>query len=690
MSRLTSTSRAALLIAACLTSFAAACGGSDPTTGIGSPNGGTGTPNGGTGGSGTPSTAAVATVSLTPATATVTTGRTAPLSPVTRDAAGNVLTGRTITWRSSADSIARVDAQGVVTGVAIGAATITATSEGQSATASIAVQAVPVATVAVTPATSALKIGESTTLSAATLDDAGNALTGRVVRWSTSAPNVATVDSATGIVRAVGVGAATVSATSEGKSGSASIVVTAPVIPVATVSVFTALDTVEAYDVIALQAVTRDAQGGVLTGRVIRWTSSNPAVATVDSVSGALTGLDRGTVTVTATSEGKSGTASRVVVIKYRSIATGTMHACDIASGGIVWCWGLNGNEGRIGSSQLGSTAGSSAPVRVPNTGPGATRFAQLSTYGTTTCGLAIDGKAWCWGTNSWSALGNANAGSQSSTPVAVAGGLTYKQISVGGDHSCALTTSGEMYCWGHNDSRQFASTTPASSATPIAVAPNMTFQSLAAASSFTCGVTTGGAAYCWGYNGLGQLGDGGKISYGNTYITAPVAVVGALSFRSIDGGNQYACALTPAGRGYCWGGNGGKLGDGPTGVDTSSPVAVSGGLTFNSLSTGGFHACGVAIDASLWCWGANKDGQLGNSIQNGSTAPVRAAGSLSGAEISAAGIATGRGAHTCAIGADRLTSYCWGLNDAGQLGNGSTNALGTSIPSIVVGQKPL
>ena len=89
-----------------------------------------------------------------------------------------------------------------------------------------------------------------------------------------------------------------------------------------------------------------------------------------------LTGVDRGTVTVTATSEGKSATATRVVVIKYRSISAGTMHACDIASGGIVWCWGLNGNEGRIGSAQIGDNAMSNVPAKLP----GDLRFAQIST----------------------------------------------------------------------------------------------------------------------------------------------------------------------------------------------------------------------------------------------------------------------------------------------------------------------
>ena len=93
-----------------------------------------------------------------------------------------------------------------------------------------------------------------------------------------------------------------------------------------------------------MQATLRDATGNVLTNRAIRWSSSNTAVATIDSLTGVLTGIDRGTITVTATSEGKIGSTTRVIVIKYRSVSAGTMHVCDIASGGIAWCWGLNGS----------------------------------------------------------------------------------------------------------------------------------------------------------------------------------------------------------------------------------------------------------------------------------------------------------------------------------------------------------
>jgi uncharacterized protein YjdB/alpha-tubulin suppressor-like RCC1 family protein len=635
-----------------------------------------------------PTPASVATVDVAPGTTQVAIGRTTQLAATMKDAAGTVLSGRTVSWSSSDAAIATVDASGVVTGIAVGAATVTATSEGKSAQAAVTVKLSPVASVVVTPNTPNIKLGEVATLAASVRDDRDVVLAGREVRWTSSAPAVATVDAATGVVTAVSGGQAKITATSDGVSGSATVTVT---VPVATVAVNAAPDTLEAYDQLALTATLRDAKGNVLTGRAITWTSSAPTIASIDAATGVLTGLDRGTVTVTATSEGKSGSATHTIVIRYRSVAAGTMHACDIASGGIAWCWGLNGREGRIGSPQVGDNLGSATPVRVGGTGPGAIRFAQLSAYGSFTCGIATDGRAYCWGSNSWSTLGDPSAGSYSITPVAVTGGLTFRQISVGADHACALAADGRAFCWGHNDWRQFGAQAPGSSATPVAVAPSVRFASISAGSSFTCGVATTGTTYCFGASGWGQLGDGSKISYGNTFSDAPVAVVNGSSFGVVDAAASYACALATGGRAFCWGGNGGKLGNGGT-TESSTPVAVTGGISFASISTGNGHACGVATDASLWCWGANGNGQLGAAAANGTTAPVRAGGSLRAAEVSASGISTGFGSHTCAISADRLTTYCFGRNDAGQLGNGSVSSSSAvnTTPSIVVGQKPL
>lgn len=578
---------------------------------------------------------------------------------------------------------ASVSTAGTVTGVASGDAVVTATSEGKSATASVVVSPVPVARVALQFDDLAMPLGGTQALVARTWDDLNQELFGRHVWLSTDKPNVVSIDPDTRVITAVAAGTATITAHSEAAEKAITVTV---VVPVASVEVVTALDTLEASDVLPMAAITRDANDNLLLGRVITWTSSNPAVATINAGTGVLTGVDRGKVTITATSEGKSGTATRVVVIKYRSISAGTMHACDIASGGIVWCWGLNGAEGRIGDANMANGAMSAVPVRVP----GNSKFTQISTFGRHTCGVTTEGKAWCWGTNSWGSLGNGTNIAATFTPVAVAGGHTFRKVTVGSDHSCGITITSRAYCWGNNDWRQLGTGNSTVSNVPVPVNIVPDILDIEAGAAFTCAVSMAANGYCWGSNSIGQVGDGKQISYGNVFVSLPSQVVGGLAWKQVDVAQQYACALTVAGAAYCWGSNNGKFGNGP-GSDASTPQPVSGGITFQRISTGFGHACGIAADNAVWCWGSSGNGQLGVAGTH-STVPVRAAENMLAAEVAAAGIGTGSGAHTCAISEDRLTVKCWGRNDVGQLGNGltTTQAAVNFVPAIVTGQEPL
>ena len=169
----------------------------------------------------------VASVSVTPATATIGVGQTAQYAAITRDAFGNPLGGRTVTWSSSNPAVATVNGAGQATGVAVGAATLTATSEGKSGTAALTVTNVPVASVTVSPATASVPAGQGVQLTATLKDANGNTLTGRTVTWSSDNTAVATV-SGSGLVSGVAAGAATITATSEAKTGTSAITVTAP------------------------------------------------------------------------------------------------------------------------------------------------------------------------------------------------------------------------------------------------------------------------------------------------------------------------------------------------------------------------------------------------------------------------------------------------------------------------------
>lgn len=266
-----------------LTFVAAGCGG-----------GGVG--DGGT--TGPPASAPVASVSVTLSQSVLVPGENAAATAVLRDAAGRTLTGRAINWSSSGAGVATVDGTGRITAVAPGTTVITATSEGQSGQATLTVIPPPVASVTVTLASAALVPGATTVATAVLKDAVGNTLTGRAIAWSTSAPNVATVDGA-GVVAAVGPGSAIITATSEGRSGQATLTVTAP--PVTSV-VITGNQRVKVGDSYQYVATARIADGTVVV-RPVTWSVANPADGNM-TAGGTLTPLRSGVITIRATIDG--------------------------------------------------------------------------------------------------------------------------------------------------------------------------------------------------------------------------------------------------------------------------------------------------------------------------------------------------------------------------------------------------
>ena len=228
---------------------------------------------------------------------------------------GAVLAGRRVFWASEDTTVATVNEDGLVSARKVGTVAIAATVEGKSALVEVSVQQAPkpVATVRITPATATLTTGSKVQLSAATLDASGSQL-GRPVTWGSSDTKVATV-SVTGRVTAIAPGLATITATSEGRTGAASVSVAAPK-PVGAqlVTVDPPSATIEIGQTRAFTATPRDGSGAPMSGRTVTWKSSNTAVATV-SGSGVVTAVARGTASVTATADGKSGSATVTVVL---------------------------------------------------------------------------------------------------------------------------------------------------------------------------------------------------------------------------------------------------------------------------------------------------------------------------------------------------------------------------------------
>ncbi len=516
-----------------------------------------------------------------------------------------------------------------------------------------------VATVTLTPPTTTLAIGGTQTLTATLRDPSDVALFGRSISWQTSDQTVATV-SGSGVVTAVAPGGpVTITATSEGKSGTAQVTVSPPALaPVNSVVLTGGAATIETGATTTFTATLRDAANLVLSGRAVVWSTSSAATAIV-SQSGVVTGVSAGgPVTITATSEGRSGTAQVTITAPPVALTTDTFgaesyHTCQLlqGTGTIIYCSG----EGQFG--QLGRNA--VVPTQLtPLQLVGSFSFAKVFVGNFFTCGLTAAGAAWCWGRGVQGAIGNGSNTDQLS-PVAVSGGRTFTRMFLGwGGAVCALEVSGAAWCWGQGGSGELGNSATTNQLVPVAAAPGMTFASMAVTAFTTCGLTAAGATWCWGSNLVGTIGNG--ATGGN--VLAPTQVSGGHQFAEITGGNQSFCGRKTDGTVFCWGFNdAGQLGDGTT-TSRSAPVAVTTAQRFIRLGGGRGGVCGLTAAGAAWCWGAF----MGNA-----TTPQLVPGGRVFSEIDVGG------EHAC--GREGNFIYCWGANASGQLGNGTTT--GSAIP---------
>ena len=547
----------------------------------------------------TVSSVPVASVTVSPATANLATGASLTLTGAAFDAGAAPLPGRIFAWTSSAPTIATVSSLGVVRGVAAGSVTITGTSEGQSATATIQVFVPPVATIEVTPPTAGVGIGDSLQLEARLEDADGNPITGRPVIWQSSNELLATVSS-TGLVRGLAPGAVTITASAEGKSGAAEIAVTLRFTSASAGGDFTCAVT----PVGTLYCWGRNAGGSLGIG-----TSGNrtePAAVT----------LPPG--------------------VRFDSVSAGQDHACALARDGSIYCWGSNGS-GQLGTGDLASRS-TPTPILTPFGTP-AVSYTNVSAGDRFTCARSTDELAYCWGLNFDGQLGNAeNAGVATGNPrpLEVQGG-PFAVVSAFRGHACALTDVGFAVCWGNNTTGQLGrggSTSPGDFL-PAQVSGSRRFAAIAAGDGHTCAVALQDATgWCWGSNANGQLGT--TLGGGASLSTFQVSVSGTRTFASIAAGVGLTCAVRPTGDGFCWGSNEfGQLGIGSELSQPSPPQprAVTGGLDFRSIDAGVAHACGVATDNRAYCWGRPNDGLNldANALGIGSPAITRVPAPVSG-----------------------------------------------------------
>jgi len=326
---------------------------------------------------------------------------------------------------------------------------------------------------------------------------------------------------------------------------------------------------------------------------------------------------------------------------------------------GALWTWG-DDLHGQLGRGALGEDDPS--PGRV-----GTRNWRVLDAGDEHACGVRNDRTLWCWGIDDRGQLGTGAGTGDAAAPDQASGATDWDQVSAGRGHSCAVKTTGQLWCWGGNFYAQLglgADTDNRDAPARVGAATN--WERVEAGDSFTCGLRPSGdrtAVWCWGRNESGELGRGAAGGPSG----APTQIAEPLDAAALAVGDQHACAIDQDAALWCWGENGaGQLGTGDDPSDHPDPLVVAAGTRWIAVSAGARHTCGIQEDASLWCWGDGEDGQLDGTVGASASAPERLAGATRWAVVAAGA------RHTCALDEAGALS-CWGDNQTGALGLGDT-----------------
>lgn len=446
----------------------------------------------------------------------------------------------------------------------------------------------------------------------------------------------------------------------------------------------------------------------------------------------------------------------------------GDNHVCARSSDNMLYCWGYNAS-GQLGYTTA-TSGGTITPTQVTNASVTGLTLLDIATSRSSTCALGTNGAMYCWGFDANGTLGNGatdstgaywavvveavdrtnlantptvqfdgvaatsvkvidtnrisavvpahaagavnvqvtNANGQSATK---AGGYTYNatptvtsvnptqgptaggtsltvngtgftnaayftDISTKGTHTCGLSSAKQLYCWGENSFGQLGTGDKVDRDAPVNITSQgallgKTIAQVATGLSTTCVITTDSRVICWGRNQSGKISDTGVDVTLPTDITDRGALVGNGAPVEVDLGDEQICVRTATGKLICWGDNQyGQIGVGSSGNDITTPTLVSvGGKTITAVKTGGYTTCALASDGTFYCWGRNDYGQVGNGT---TTSPV-----TTPQNISAVGALSGQTKttnfdigllNTCMLtSAQKL--ICWGYGARGQLG---------------------
>lgn len=363
--------------------------------------------------------------------------------------------------------------------------------------------------------------------------------------------------------------------------------------------------------------------------------------------------------------------------------------ACLLTNLGNVYCWG-NGNMGQLGNGKDGNNYFESIPVLVNNKNLSYNeKFNNINVTGAYICALSNLGNIYCWGYNYYGNLGN-DTTLNSSIPVKVSSVIKFKQLFGNNSISCAVSESNQAYCWGLNDLGQTGSNineVKVLHPSKVLIPSNSFIEQMSINSDFGCAILKNNQTYCWGKNKKGQLGNNNP----SEYEPIPVAVNQDLMnkgsyFKSIHTSALYSCAVSNDNHEYCWGyGPEGQLAndcdknDQSCIIEIAQPMQIQNNnkhvLSISYLNT--LTSCSVFDDNQTYCWGA---GDLnGTNIDKNVLLPHKLDTSNIISPNNLRFFTHLTSNDVCAID-DHGYSYCWGMNEYGNLGTGNYSS--TNIPT--------
>lgn len=332
-------------------------------------------------------------------------------------------------------------------------------------------------------------------------------------------------------------------------------------------------------------------------------------------------------------------------------------------------------DAGTGGTADAALDAPIDAPIDAAEGGVGMLASSSLDAGTGHSC-ATLHGALYCWGDNARGELGLGDTTARS-RPTRIVGFDDYVQVAAGANHSCALRNTGAVYCFGANDIGQLGIPGIGQSLTPAQVSLPSAGVAIATEINHVCLIASDASLICWGENIEGEIGQNDPPPVVSQF--PPTEVGTDHDWIASDTGQGDTCGLRGAGDLYCWGRNTSSqlgLGDGAP-AQLRTPTRV-GDATYSRIQAGQDHTCGIRTDGALYCWGQNQAGNLGTGDRTAHTSPTLIGSKLDWQELSLDTF------HTCAI--DRAQHlFCWGRNVEGQLGVGDTDD--RLSPTLVTGE---